>query len=88
MTEPTILSEMPRHLTDPVLQSAEEAVLTNPASAQLSPAANAQGGVLASYRGALAGYVVRKPGQAAWLALAAGALAAALLRSMISRRRR
>lgn len=80
-----------RPLNEDVLQSAEQAVLSNPASdGMLAPADHdaAAAGVLVRYREALAHQVARKPGQSALLALAAGALAAALLRSLVSRRRR
>lgn len=80
-----------RSLNEDVLQSAEQAVLSNPASdGILAPAGQhaAPTGALVRYREALAGQVARKPGQSALLALAAGALAAAALRSLASRRRR
>ncbi|MDI1273947.1 hypothetical protein [Polaromonas sp.] len=80
-----------RPLNDEVLQSAEQAVLSNPASdGILAPAGEGAGatGVLGRYRAALAGQVARRPGQSALLALAAGALGAALLRSAVNRRRR
>ena len=79
-----------RPLNEDVLQSAEQAVLSNPASdGMLAPAGHdaAAMGVLVRYREALASQVARKPAQSALLALAAGALAAALLRSLVSRRR-
>ncbi|MES2241780.1 MAG: hypothetical protein V4639_02805 [Pseudomonadota bacterium] len=80
-----------RPLNEDVLQSAEQAVLSNPASdGILAPAGHdaAAPGVLARYRVSLASQVARKPGQSALLALAAGALAAAALRSVVRRRRR
>lgn len=80
-----------RSLNEDVLQSAEQAVLSNPASdGILAPADHdaAAPGVLTRYRESLASQVARKPGQSALLALAAGALAAAALRSLVSRRRR
>jgi hypothetical protein len=80
-----------RSLNEDVLQSAEQAVLGNPASdGILAPAGHdaAAPGVLTRYRESLASQVARKPGQSALLALAAGALAAAALRSVVSRRRR
>ncbi|MDI1268798.1 MAG: hypothetical protein PSV40_06810 [Polaromonas sp.] len=80
-----------RPLTEDVLQSAEQAVLSNPASdGILAPVGHdvAAPGVLTRYRESLASQVARKPGQSALLALAAGALAAAVLRSVVSRRRR
>ncbi|MDP2449491.1 MAG: hypothetical protein Q8M93_06385 [Polaromonas sp.] len=79
-----------RPLNEDVLQSAEQAVLSNPASdGILAPADHdaAAPGVLTRYRGSLASQVARKPGQSALLALAGGALAAALLRSLARRRR-
>ncbi|MDI1239252.1 MAG: hypothetical protein PSV26_17350 [Polaromonas sp.] len=78
-------------LNDDVPQSAEQAVLSNPVSdGTPAPAGEGAGpaGVLGHYRAALAGQVARRPGQSALLALAAGALGAALLRSAVSRRRR
>lgn len=79
-----------RSLNEDVLQSAEQAVLSNPASDGLlaGSEAAAPAGVLVRYRQALASQVARKPGQAALIAMAAGALTAALLRSAVSRRRR
>lgn len=97
MTTPSIEEErtLPappsRPLNEDVLQSAEQAVLSNPASdGILAPADHdaAAPGVLTRYRGSLASQVARKPGQSALLALAAGALTAALLRPLVSRRRR
>lgn len=87
-----------RHLGDDVLQSAEEAVLTNPASSAdaLAPVAfesgAAPGDVLSHrqrlhhYQEELAAYVARKPAQSALMALAAGAALAALVRAAFSRR--
>lgn len=80
-----------RSLNEDVLQSAEQAVLSNPASDGILAAAGhdaAAPGVLTRYRESLADQVARKPGQSALLALAAGALGAALLRTLVSRRRR
>ncbi len=80
-----------RPLNEDVLQSAEQGVLSNPASdGILAPAGQdaAVPGVLARYRESLAGQVARRPGRSALIALAAGALAAAALRSVVSRRRR
>lgn len=81
-----------RSLGQDVLQSAEPAVLSNPASdGVIAPAghdAAAITGALVRYREALGRQVARKPGQSALLALAAGALGAALLRALVSRRRR
>ncbi|MGC1174625.1 hypothetical protein [Polaromonas sp.] len=83
-----------RHLGDNVLQSAEEAVLTNPASSAeaLAPGAFASGEAFARrqrlhrYQEELAAYVARKPAQSALMALAAGAALAALVRAAFSRR--
>lgn len=87
-----------RHLGDDVLQSAEEAVLTNPASSveALAPGAFDPGpaadDVLPGYsryqryQEELGAYVARKPAQSALMALAAGAAVAALLRAVFSRR--
>lgn len=104
MTTPTLHDEstLPdagsRHLGDDVLQSAEEAVLTNPAS---SAQVLAPGGVdpgtasgdalphhqrLHGYQQELAAYVARKPAQSALMALVAGAALAALVRAAFSRR--
>ncbi len=85
----------PRQLTDDVLQSAEEAVLSNPAPieggpAQIAPPESepASGQALLRYQDAVARYVAQKPCQSALIAVAAGALAAAVLRSALQRRRR
>ena len=80
-----------RPLNEDVLQSAQQAVLSNPASDGILATADqdaAAPGALARYRDSLADQVARKPGQSALLALAAGALGAALLRTLVSRRRR
>jgi ElaB/YqjD/DUF883 family membrane-anchored ribosome-binding protein len=88
---------LPRQLGEDVLQSAEEAVLSNPASVEgvhpqmqtLELEAAVGGNALAShYQDAVARYVAQNPCQSALIATAAGALAAALLRSMVRRRRR
>ncbi len=79
--------EPARRLDDDVLQSAQEAVLTNPAAAAVLPG---QGEPLAMRDGqtpALARRVAQQPFAAALLAFAAGAMAAALLRSAVKRRR-
>ncbi|MEO8023277.1 hypothetical protein [Polaromonas sp.] len=88
-----------RHLGDDVLQSAEEAVLSNPASSAeaLAPGAFDPGAPagdalsqrqrLRRYQEELAAYVARKPAQSALMALAAGGALAALLRAAFSRRR-
>lgn len=104
MTTPTLHDEsaLPaassRHLGDDVLQSAEEAVLTNPASSAevLAPGAFDPGAAsgdtlprrqrLHRYQQELAAYVARKPAQSALMALAAGAALAALVRAAFSRR--
>lgn len=87
-----------RHLGDDVLQSAEEAVLTNPASTAETLASGAfepdavTGEALSRhqrlhrYQEELAAYVARKPAQSALMALVAGAALAALLRAAFSRR--
>jgi hypothetical protein len=83
----------PRPLTEGVLQSAEEAVLANPASVETlqggeafpqseSPAAAARPNT-----DRLARIVGEKPLQSALAALLAGALLAALLRHALNRRR-
>lgn len=84
-----------RQLTDDVLQSAEEAVLTNPAPVEGDPVQTellesepATGKALLRYQDAVARYVAQKPCQSALIAVAAGALAAAVLRSALQRRRR
>jgi len=74
-----------RRLNEDVLQSAEDAVLTNPDAAAVvveTPSA----GVLSRYETALTGYVARRPFQSALMAVAAGAAVAALLRSALHRR--
>lgn len=69
-----------RRLDDAVLQSAEEAVLANPASAAVLPG---QG----TPQPTLARRVAQQPFGAALLAFGAGALAAAVLRSVVNRRK-
>lgn len=96
LTENTgTLVSPPRQLTDDVLQSAEEAVLANPAPiegdpAQIQPPESepATGQALLRYQDAVVRYVAEKPCQSALIAVAAGALAAAVLRSALQRRRR
>jgi len=85
----------PRPLTDEVLQSAEEAVLTNPGSVEGMPE---QGGVdvapgaqepsvpRAPYTRRLAQHVAEHPVQSALLAVAAGALMAAVVKAALQRR--
>lgn len=87
--------EPARRLGDDVLQSAQEAVLANPDAATVLPG---QGGPLAmpvSHQGlpegqqrTLARRVAQQPLTAALLAFGAGALLAAVLRSLVTRRRR
>ncbi|MDP2817709.1 MAG: hypothetical protein Q8O29_05415 [Polaromonas sp.] len=88
----TPLGAPPRPLTEEVLQSAEEAVLANPASADilqggepLPEAADPAPGRV-RYADRLARRVAEKPVQSALLALAAGALLAALVKAALSRR--
>lgn len=85
--------EPARRLDDDVLQSAEEAVLANPASAAVLPGqgdpqlrAASSATSLPNVQRTLARRVSQQPFAAALLAFGAGALAAALLRSAISRR--
>lgn len=90
----------PRSLTEDVLQSSQEAVLTNPASVDTlqggdpEPEAHAEaepadpGATRIPYVDRLAGRAAEKPVQSALLALAAGALLAALLKAALSRPRR
>lgn len=85
----------PRPLTEDVLQSAEEAVLSNPASVEGMPDQGlpstpkiADASVTrAGYASKLAQQVAEKPFQSALLAFAAGAFLAALVRSAMQRRR-
>ncbi|WP_397409681.1 hypothetical protein [Polaromonas sp.] len=89
--ENTVPAAPSRSLNEDVLQSAEQAVLSSPASEGiLAPDGpdTAAPGVLVRYRESLASQVARKPGQSVLLALAAGALAAVALRSAVSRRGR
>jgi hypothetical protein len=84
----------PRPLTEDVLQSAEEAVLANPASVETlqggEPATGADDPVVSpgpnTHR--LGRIVGEKPVQSALVALAAGALLASLVRLALARRRR
>jgi hypothetical protein len=89
----------PRQLSDDVLQSAEEAVLANPASAEAAPfqtvssgstdaegRARRAGDSLLRYQEALCAYVARKPVTSALMAAAAGALFAGLLKFALGRR--
>jgi hypothetical protein len=74
-----------RRLNEDVLQSAEDAVLSNPDAAAVLVETPAPG-VLSRYETALTGYVARRPFQSALMAVAAGAAVAALLRSTLHRR--
>ncbi|MES2955905.1 MAG: hypothetical protein V4711_10640 [Pseudomonadota bacterium] len=82
----------PRPLTEDVLQSAEEAVLANPASVDTLqggepvPQAADAGVSRASYTDRLARHASEKPLQSALIALAAGALLAVLVKAALSRR--
>jgi len=96
--EPASPDGQARRLNDDVLQSAEDAVLTNPASSAdaLAPGAFDPGAAAddalprysryQQYQEELAAYVARKPAQSALMAFAAGAVAAALFRAVFSRR--
>ena len=87
--------EPPRTLTEDVLQSAEEAVLSNPASVAGMPEQGlpsapkiADAAVTrAASADKLAQRMAEKPFQSALLAFVAGALLAALVRSAMQRRR-
>ncbi len=80
----------PRPLNEEVLQSAEEAVLANPASVETlqagEPEAAEAGAARTPYADRLARRAAEKPVQSALLALAAGALLAALVKASLSRR--
>lgn len=94
----------PRQLSDDVLQSAQEAVLANPASAEAAPfqtvtvegaesAESAESSErtqvpLSRYQEAFCAYVARKPGTSALMAAAVGALFAGLVKAALSRRTR
>lgn len=84
----------PRPLNEAVLQSAEEAVLANPASADTlhddEPASPAPGLPASAHPvpNRLARLVAERPFQATLAALAAGALLAALARLALARRHR
>lgn len=83
--------ESPRHLNDDVLQTAEEAVLTNPASVE---SMNPQPGIYTDTdvpgphltRHALAGYVAEKPCRSALMAMVLGGVVAAVMRSALAHR--
>lgn len=86
--------EPPRRLDDDVLQSAEEAVLNNPESTAVLPGQGSPRPIPASMatssatvQPTLALRVAQQPFSAALLAFGAGALAVALLRSVVKRRR-
>ena len=96
----TFVSQVPdtpephRRLDDDVLQSAEEAVLANPASTAVLPAQGdpqatkaSSAGIPPKYQRELARRVAQQPFTAALLAFGAGAMVIALMRSVISRRR-
>lgn len=82
----------PRPLTEEVLQSAEEAVVTNPASVETLqggeslPEPRGGAGSAGLHTDRLARIVADKPLQSALAALFAGALLAALVRLALSRR--
>ena len=90
---PQSFKTAPRHLTDDVLQSAEEAVLANSVSAAavLLPqdhfAPGSGDDVTMSHRMALARYVADKPGRSALAAALVGAVLAGLMRQAWMRRR-
>lgn len=84
-----------RRLDDNVFQSAEEAVLSNPASAAVLPGQTdfqampaLMNGLPGKQHPTWVWQVARQPFAAALLAFATGALAAALLRFAINRRTR
>lgn len=84
----------PRPPAEEVLQSAEEAVLVNPASVDTlqgsEPVVEAAEPTTtrSPYADRLAQHVAEKPMQSALVALAAGALLAFFVKSALSRRRR
>ena len=85
----------PRPLAEDVLQTAEEAVLTNPASADAVPpqafpdeSGNEPEAPGSSYADSIAAYVARQPVQSALLAAAAGALLAAAITAAVKSSRR
>ena len=80
----------PRQLSDDVLQTAEEAVLSLPAEdgqPQLEALSRPADAAASSYQDGVARYVAKRPFQAALMAMAVGALAALALRSALPRRR-
>jgi hypothetical protein len=92
-THDTPFGAPPRPLTEDVLQSAEEAVLANPASVESLqdgepvPDASRAGVSRTPYADGLARRVAEKPVQSALLALAFGALLTALVKAALIRRR-
>lgn len=87
------MPEAARRLDDDVLQSAQEAVLANPDAAAMLPGQGDPLAMPASSHGSangqqrtLARRVSQQPFTAALLAFGAGAVAAALLRSVVRRR--
>ena len=86
-----------RRLEDEVLQSAEEAVLTNPASSAVllgqdnphteNTVKAGSGESPPNYQRALARQVAQQPFTAALIAFGTGALLIAIMRSLIRRRR-
>lgn len=94
VSEASHAPELPRRLDDDVLQSAEEAVLANPASAAVLPGQGDAQFMAASTAASpplvertLALRVAQQPFTAALLAFGAGAVAMALLRAAVQRRR-
>lgn len=87
------VSTAPRQLADDVLQSAEEAVLTDPVSVEGvelldKPSTGADTPVVSrESRRSLGQYVADRPGQSALIAALFGAVAAGLLRQLWERRR-
>jgi hypothetical protein len=90
-TSDTPFGAPPRPLTEGVLQSAEEAVLANPASVENFPdgelALDRPGAAATRHTDRLAHIVGERPVQSALAALLAGALLASLVRLALSRRR-
>jgi hypothetical protein len=102
MTLPGLIHPTPqplsghRELSDEVLQSAEEAVLTNPQSVSAAPARDEAGAgpegrrevrVALGPQG-LAGYVATRPVRSAFMAGLTGALGAVLLQQVWLKKRR
>ncbi len=92
--ENTPFGAPPRPLVEDVLQSAEEAVLSNPASVETLqggepvPAAEGDGDSRSPLTDRLARQVADRPLQSALLAMAAGAAVTMLLKSALAGRRR